>query len=91
MTAARPVRTLFSAFPFSAKLRAALAAACMASLLGTFEESVARPSGQAGLKYPSVSLALSNAAHDVLGRKATPEAAVRKLEGQLKLVRRERW
>ncbi len=63
----------------------------MASLLGTFEESVARPSGQAGLKYPSVSLALSNAAHDVLGRKATPEAAVRKLEGQLKLVRRERW
>jgi trehalose/maltose transport system substrate-binding protein len=63
----------------------------MASLLGTFEESVARPSGEAGLKYPSVSLALSNAAHDVLGRKATPEAAVRKLEGQLKLVRRERW
>ncbi len=63
----------------------------MASLLGTFEESVARPSGEAGLKYPSVSLALSNAAHDVLGRKATPEAALRKLEGQLKLVRRERW
>jgi len=27
----------------------------------------------------------------VLARKATPEAAVRKLEGQLKLVRRERW
>lgn len=65
--------------------------AFMASLLGTFEESVARPSGEAGLKYPSVSLALANAAHDVLGRKATPEAAVRKLEGQLKLVRRERW
>ena len=63
----------------------------MASLLGTFEDSVARPSGEAGLKYPSVSLALANAAHDVLGRKATPEAAVRKLEGQLKLVRRERW
>ena len=63
----------------------------MASLLGTFEESVARPSGEAGLKYPSVSLVLSNAAHDVLGRKATPEAALRKLEGQLKLVRRERW
>lgn len=63
----------------------------MASLLTTFEESVARPSGEAGLKYPSVSLALSNAAHDVLGRKSTPEAAVRKLEGQLKLVRRERW
>jgi len=63
----------------------------MSSLLDTFENAVARPSGQAGLKYPSVSLALSNAAHDVLGRKATPEAAVRKLEGQLKLVRRDRW
>jgi len=65
--------------------------AFMASLLGTFEESVARPSGEAGLKYPAVSLALANAAHDVLGRKATPEAAVRKLEGQLKLARRDRW
>jgi trehalose/maltose transport system substrate-binding protein len=63
----------------------------MSSLLDTFENAVARPSGETGLKYPSVSLALSNAAHDVLGRKATPEAAVRKLEGQLKLVRRERW
>lgn len=65
--------------------------AFMAGLLGTFEESVARPSGEAGLKYPGVSLALSNTAHDVLARKATPEAAVRKLEGQLKLVRRDRW
>lgn len=65
--------------------------AFMANLLGTFEESVARPSGVAGLKYPSVSLALTNTTHDVLARKTTPEAAVRKLEGQLKLVRRERW
>jgi hypothetical protein len=52
---------------------------------------VARPSGLAGLKYPALSLALTDAAHDVLARKATPEAALRKLEGQLKLVRRERW
>lgn len=65
--------------------------AFMANLLSTFEESVARPSGVAGLKYPSVSLALTNTAHDVLARKTTAEAAVRKLEGQLKLVRRERW
>jgi trehalose/maltose transport system substrate-binding protein len=63
----------------------------MASLLGTFESSVARPSALAGLKYPAVSLALTDAAHDVLARKSTPEAAVRKLEGQLRLVRRERW
>lgn len=63
----------------------------MASLLPTFRDAVARPSGLAGLKYPALSLALSNAAHDVLARKSTPEAALRKLEGQLKLVRRERW
>jgi trehalose/maltose transport system substrate-binding protein len=63
----------------------------MASLLPTFENAVARPSGIAGLKYPAVSLALTDAAHDVLARKASPEAALRKLEGQLKLVRRERW
>lgn len=65
--------------------------AFMASLLPTFQASVARPSGLAGLKYPAVSLALTDAAHDVLARKTTPEAALRKLEGQLKLVRRERW
>jgi trehalose/maltose transport system substrate-binding protein len=65
--------------------------AFMASLLPTFENAVARPSGLAGLKYPALSLALTDAAHDVLARKATPEAALRKLEGQLKLVRRERW
>jgi trehalose/maltose transport system substrate-binding protein len=63
----------------------------MGTLLSTFEESVARPSAVTGLKYPSVSLALTNAAHDVLAHKTTPEAAVRRLEGKLKLVRRERW
>ncbi|MDO8375684.1 MAG: ABC transporter substrate-binding protein [Aquabacterium sp.] len=63
----------------------------MASLLPTFEASVARPSALAGLKYPAVSLALTDATHDVLARKITPEAAVRKLEGKLKLIRRERW
>ena len=63
----------------------------MAGLLTTFKESVARPSGLAGIKYPAVSLALTDAAHDVLARKTTPEAALRKLEGKLKLVRREQW
>ncbi|MDO9285414.1 MAG: ABC transporter substrate-binding protein [Aquabacterium sp.] len=63
----------------------------MASLLPTFEASVARPSALAGLKYPAVSLALTDATHDVLARKTTPEAALRKLEGKLKLIRRERW
>lgn len=65
--------------------------AFMANLLGTFEESVARPSALAGLKYPALSLALTDAAHDVLARKTTAEAALRKLEGRLKLVRREHW
>ena len=65
--------------------------AFMAGLLTTFKESVARPSGLAGIKYPAVSLALTDAAHDVLARKTTPEAALRKLEGKLKLVRREQW
>jgi len=63
----------------------------MASLLPTFMDSVARPSAISGLKYPAVSLAVTDAAHDVLARKTTPEAALRKLEGQLKLVRRDRW
>ena len=63
----------------------------MAELLPTFQSAVARPSGLTGLKYPAVTLAFTHAAHDALGRKATPEAALRKLEGQLKLVRRERW
>lgn len=63
----------------------------MASLLSTFQESVARPSALAGLKYPALSLALTDTVHDVLARKTTAEAALRKLEGKLKLVRRERW
>ena len=63
----------------------------MASLLQTFEESVARPSGLSGLKYPALSLALTNTAHDVLAGKISAEAGVRKLEGQLKLVRRDAW
>lgn len=63
----------------------------MAGLLDTFEASVARPSALAGLKYPALSLALTDAVHDVLAHKATAEAALRKLEGRLKLVRREQW
>ena len=63
----------------------------MARLLSTFENAVARPSGLAGQKYPALSLALTNAAHDVLAGKTPADAALRKLEGQLKLVRRDKW
>ena len=63
----------------------------MASLAGILGTAVARPSGLAGIKYPAVSLAFWDATHDVLSKKTTGEAAVRKLEGKLKLVRREQW
>ena len=63
----------------------------MGSLLAMFEIAVARPSGLAGLKYPALSLSFWDAANSVLAGKASGEAAVRKLEGKLKLVRREQW
>ncbi len=63
----------------------------MAGLLAMFETAVARPSGLAGLKYPALSLAFWDAANSVLAGKASGEAAVRRLEGKLKLVRREQW
>ncbi len=63
----------------------------MASLYGLLGSAVARPSGIAGVKYPAASLAFWDATHDVLSKKTTGEAAVRKLEGKLKLIRREQW
>ncbi len=63
----------------------------MASLLEMLRTAVARPSGLAGLKYPAVSLAFWDAAHDVLAKKTSGAAAVRKLEGKLKLIKREQW
>lgn len=63
----------------------------MGGLLAMFESAVARPSGLAGLKYPALSLAFWNTAHDVLAGKTSGEAALRKLEGKLRLVRREQW
>ena len=63
----------------------------MAGLVEMLSTAVARPSGLAGVKYPAVSLAFWDAAHEVLTKKTTGEAAVRKLEGKLKLIRREQW
>jgi len=63
----------------------------MASLFTMLDSAVARPSGLAGVKYPALSLAFWDATHDVLSKKTTGEAAVRKLEGKLKLIRREQW
>ena len=63
----------------------------MAGLIEMLSTAVARPSGLAGVKYPAVSLAFWDAAHEVLTKKTTGEAAVRKLEGKLKLIRRDQW
>lgn len=65
--------------------------AFMAGLFEMLNTAVARPSALAGIKYPAVSLALWDATHDVLSKKTTGEAAVRKLEGKLKLIRRDQW
>jgi len=63
----------------------------MASLLDVFTNAVARPSTATGLKYPEVSQAFWDATHDVLSKKSTGEDAVKKLEGRLNQVKRNKW
>lgn len=63
----------------------------MASLLDVFTNAVARPSTAAGIKYPEVSQAFWDATHDVLSKKSTGEEAVKKLEGRLNQVKRNKW
>ena len=63
----------------------------MASLLDVFTNAVARPSTATGIKYPEVSQAFWDATHDVLSKKSTGEEAVKKLEGRLNQVKRNKW
>jgi trehalose/maltose transport system substrate-binding protein len=63
----------------------------MGELLDVFTNAVARPATVTGLKYPEVSNAFWDAAHDVLSKKTTGAEAVKKLEAKLKQVRRQRW
>jgi trehalose/maltose transport system substrate-binding protein len=63
----------------------------MGQLLPVFTGAVARPATVTGLKYPEVSQAFWDAAHDVLEKKATGAEAVKKLEGKLKQVKRNKW
>jgi trehalose/maltose transport system substrate-binding protein len=63
----------------------------MASLLDVFTNAVARPSTATGIKYPEVSQAFWDATHDVLSKKSTGEEAVRKLEGRLNQIKRNKW
>jgi trehalose/maltose transport system substrate-binding protein len=63
----------------------------MAELLDVFTNAVARPATATGLKYPEVSNAFWDAAHDVMEKKSTGAEAVKKLEGKLKQIKRAKW
>ena len=61
------------------------------SLYDVFTSAVPRPATATGAKYPEVSAAFWNATHDVLSGKATAEDSLKKLEGKLKQVKRDKW
>ncbi len=63
----------------------------MASLEDVFANSVARPTTVTGLKYPEVSQAFWDASHEVLSGKAKAEDALKKLEGRLNQIKRNKW
>lgn len=63
----------------------------MGQLYDVFQNAVPRPSGVTGARYPEVSQAFWNAAHDALTGKATPEESVKRLEGKLNQVKRGKW
>ncbi|MCW5664726.1 MAG: ABC transporter substrate-binding protein [Piscinibacter sp.] len=63
----------------------------MAELLPVFTHAVARPAGATGLKYPEVSRAFWDAAHDVLSKKSSGADAVRRLDGKLRQIKRSQW
>lgn len=63
----------------------------MADLLDVFTNAVARPATATGLKYPQASQAFWDATHEVLSKKTDGAAAVKKLEGTLKQVKRNKW
>lgn len=63
----------------------------MGQLLDVFTSAVARPATATGLKYPEVSRAFWDAAHDVLEKKSNGTDAVKRLEGKLKQVKRDKW
>jgi trehalose/maltose transport system substrate-binding protein len=62
-----------------------------ASLYDVFTSAVPRPATPTGLKYPEVSAAFWNATSDVLTGKASAEDSLKKLEGKLNQVKRNRW
>jgi trehalose/maltose transport system substrate-binding protein len=63
----------------------------MGELLGVFNGAVARPATVSGLKYPQLSQSLWDATHDVLAKKTSGAEAVKRLEAQLRRVKRRGW
>lgn len=63
----------------------------MGQLADVFQNAVPRPSGVTAAKYPEVSQAVANAAHEALSGKATPQESIRRLEGRLNQIKRGKW
>lgn len=63
----------------------------MGQLLDVFTGAVARPATVTGLKYPQVSQDFWDAVHSVLSKSSTAPDALKRLDGQLKQVKRGKW
>ena len=63
----------------------------MADMYEVMVGAVPRPSTVTGAKYPEVSQALWNAAHDVMAGNASAEEAAKRLEGRLNQIKRGKW
>jgi len=61
------------------------------SLYEVFTSAVPRPATATGAKYPEVSAAFWNATHDVISGTASAEDSLKKLEGKLKQIKRDKW
>lgn len=61
------------------------------SLYEVFTSAVPRPATVTGTKYPEVSAAFWNATHDVISGTASAEDSLKKLEGKLKQIKRDKW
>jgi len=60
-------------------------------LFNVFTSAVPRPATATGAKYPEVSAAFWNATHDVLSGKAKAEDSLKRLEGRLNQIKRNKW
>ena len=63
----------------------------MARLVDVFDEAVLRPSSQTRMKYPAVSKAIWDHAHDVLSGRTSAMVAAHHLDAKLHQIRRARW